>query len=367
MNRIVLLLICLLTLASAKARRVIVDGLCYYLYSETREAVIDSDNSCSGELDIPSKVTYEGQAYTVKGMSWQAFANCTGLTKVKIPKTIDHIVHHVLSDEPNVAGAVSPMNMNPFTGCTALESIYVDEGNPSMKSVGDVLFSKDGTSLYCYPAGLRAKSYVVPDGVVSIGICAFAGNVYLESVSLPERLTALSGGVFEDCSQLRHINLPNGLTHLEAFSFRNCSSLPYMDIPSTVTSIGEYVFAGCSSLTSITIPESVTYIGGQLFFGNEMETILIKGLVNKEFGEDGVKHILDGLNPSAVIYTQPSEVERFQRWFAGSVKSLSSLSVNGVTSSGNVSPVVYDLQGRRLSGQPQRGGVYIQNGRKVLK
>ena len=26
-----------------------------------------------------------------------------------------------------------------------------------------------------------------------------------------------------------------------------------------------------------------------------------------------------------------------------------------------------DLQGRRLSGQPQRGGVYIQNGKKILK
>ncbi len=38
--------------------------------------------------------------------------------------------------------------------------------------------------------------------------------------------------------------------------------------------------------------------------------------------------------------------------------------------SGNTNTVssdYYDLQGRRLSGQPQRGGVYIQNGKKILK
>ena len=43
-------------------------------------------------------------------------------------------VIHTLSDN-NTSGAISPDYKNAFMGCTSLETILVDEENPSMKSI----------------------------------------------------------------------------------------------------------------------------------------------------------------------------------------------------------------------------------------
>ena len=93
-----LTLLSVLSLTTVNAQKVKIDGLNYYLFEESHEAVIDVDNAWTGELEIPSAVSCNGETYTVNGISWKAFYNCKKLTKVRIPKTIDHIVDHYLTD-----------------------------------------------------------------------------------------------------------------------------------------------------------------------------------------------------------------------------------------------------------------------------
>jgi hypothetical protein len=62
----------------------------------------------------------------------------------------------------------------------------VDDANPCFKCVDGVLFSKDGTVLYCCPAGFDATTYKVPDGVRTIEVSAFADNQNLEEIILPD-------------------------------------------------------------------------------------------------------------------------------------------------------------------------------------
>ena len=156
---------------------VTIDGLKYYLYSQS--AVVDWGNTSSGVLMIPSEVNYNGKKYIVKGMAAGAFTRSTELTKVIIPKTIDEIVHHVLN---GMNGAISPDYMNPFAGCTALESIEVDMYNPFMCSVDGVLFSKDKTRLYAYPAGAKRESYTISETITWIGANAFAFSQNLSTL-----------------------------------------------------------------------------------------------------------------------------------------------------------------------------------------
>ena len=151
---------------------VTIDGLNYYLYSQS--AVIDWGNTASGVLVIPSEVNYNGKKYIVKGMAAGAFTRCTELTKVIIPKTIDQIVNHGFN---GMNGAISPDYMNPFAGCTAL-----DKDNPIMCSVDGVLFSKDKTRLYAYPAGAKRESYTIPESVTWIGANAFAVSQNLSTL-----------------------------------------------------------------------------------------------------------------------------------------------------------------------------------------
>ncbi|MBR6893046.1 MAG: leucine-rich repeat protein [Bacteroidaceae bacterium] len=169
---------------------VTIDGLKYYLYSQS--AVIDWGNTSSGVLMIPSEVNYNGKKYIVKGMAAGAFTRSTELTKVIIPKTIDEIVHHVLN---GMNGAISPDYMNPFAGCTALESIEVDKDNPFMCSVDGVLISKDKTRLYAYPAGAKRESYTISETITWIGANAFAFSQNLSTLFFRGTVT---GDISED-------------------------------------------------------------------------------------------------------------------------------------------------------------------------
>ena len=63
------------------------------------------------------------------------------------------------------------------------------------------------------------------------------------------------------------IEIPDSVTSISGGAFENCSSLTSIVIPDSETSIGDYAFSGCSSLTSIVIPNSVTSIGSSAFYG----------------------------------------------------------------------------------------------------
>ena len=133
--------------ANAQDEYATIDGLYYYLATDLHIARIENNNSWTGELVIPETVTYKDEEYKVIAIDWLAFDFCHTLTKVRIPKTVLLITHY--------AGYNAAKN--PFRGCSNLESIEVDEDNPAMCSVDGVLFSKDKTQLYCYPAGKKQK------------------------------------------------------------------------------------------------------------------------------------------------------------------------------------------------------------------
>ena len=66
-----------------------VNGI-YYTFSGTEAAVTyasSSYNSYSGDVVIPSTVTYGSTTYTVTAINIRAFKDCAGLTSVTIPTT----------------------------------------------------------------------------------------------------------------------------------------------------------------------------------------------------------------------------------------------------------------------------------------
>ena len=196
-----------------------IDGLNYFLDLKSHEATITTGHPVSGELNIPSEINYKGDTFVVKGMAWCSFYNNQGLTKVKIPKTLECILNYVPHNpEDGTGGAVAPIYLNPFEGCTALESIEVDEENPSLKSVDGVLFSQDGmgeyyyktnnykgTGLYCYPEGKQQQVYTIPDGVEWIGGVAVRNNKYLTTLTIPNSMKHICTSAFEGCSNLKDL------------------------------------------------------------------------------------------------------------------------------------------------------------------
>ena len=110
-------------------------------------------------------------------------------------------------------------------------------------------------------------SVSLPDGLTSIGYGAFENCSSLTSITIPNSVTNIGDRAFADCSSLTSVTLGNSVTNIGEYAFRDCSGLTSVTIPNSVTSIGSGAFYHCSSLTSVTIGNSVTSIGGSAFAG----------------------------------------------------------------------------------------------------
>ena len=229
-----------------------IEGMNYTLRKAFHQATVAKCDR-TGELCIPTEVSYEGQTYSVTSIDNDAFTDNTTLTKVYIPQTIKGMDFY------------SGINMNPFAGCSALKSIEVEEGNPILCTVDGVLFNKEKTRLYCFPAADSRTSYTVPKGVTWIDGSAFAYNHHLVSISLPDEVTSLGASAFYDCTNLEEVNLSSNLKTLAGYLFWNCKHLKSVIIPKGVTYLGINLFNGCTSLTSVTMPESVTSVDTSIF------------------------------------------------------------------------------------------------------
>ena len=234
-----------------------IDGMKYILRKAMGRALLADASTQEGEVTIPSKLNYEGKTYQVTGISFSAFNMNNHLTKVVIPKTIKNM------DLSNGIG----IDSNPFSGCTALQSIEVEEGNPAVCSVDGVLFNKGKNKLISYPAGSLRESYTVPESVTWIEGLAFSYSQHLRKVTLTDNVTSLGYSAFYESKSLEEVRLSSGLGILASYLFGNCPRLKSVTIPQNVTSLGLKAFYGCTSLTSVTMPESITKTDYSVFEG----------------------------------------------------------------------------------------------------
>ena len=90
-------------------------------------------------------------------------------------------------------------------------------------------------------------------------------NVIDDVIVIPEEITKLEDGAFEECTPFKTITIPNNINEIEQGALSFCSSLESITLPESVTEMGDNIFFECTSLKSINIPERVTEIGEYLF------------------------------------------------------------------------------------------------------
>lgn len=80
-------------------------------------------------------------------------------------------------------------------------------------------------------------------------------------VAIPDTITVIGNGAFENCSGITEVTIPSGVKLIEAKAFSGCTFLRTVSIPNTVTVIGPECFKNCTSLGNIVIPDSVKILG----------------------------------------------------------------------------------------------------------
>ena len=125
-----------------------------------------------------------------------------------------------------------------------------------------------------------AVDVVIPDGVTEIGYGAFDDCSELVSIIIPDSVTRIDDLAFSYCQKLENITMSD---NVEYCAFESCTNLKNITIPNGVKTIGERVFDNCTSLTDITIPDSVTEIGSGAFSYSGLKTISLPQSLNDEY------------------------------------------------------------------------------------
>ncbi len=127
---------------------------------------------------------------------------------------------------------------------------------------------------------------VIQEGVTTVGHCAFE-DCAVETVSLPDSLTALEIGAFYSCTHLDSVDIPAGVTSIahNAFGYSTVTALNVDPANAVYTSADGVLFSKDGTTlvtypagrpdTSYTIPAGVTAIGESAFYTNRYLTELV--------------------------------------------------------------------------------------------
>ena len=110
---------------------VTIDGIAYDLNETDLTAEVTSGGSYSGNVVIPSQITYDAKTYRVTSIGEWAFRGCTGLTSVTIGNSVTSIGSYVFDrcsglTSVTIPNSVTSIGNGAFWGCSGLISVTLN-------------------------------------------------------------------------------------------------------------------------------------------------------------------------------------------------------------------------------------------------
>lgn len=180
----------------------------------------------------------------------------------------------------------------------------VDDDNEYFTVIEGVLYNKDASILIRMAEKDPHTDFTVPDSVASISPYAFADTYSLKTVYIPDSVETIGECPFF-ASGITSVRLPSGLQILEDGLFFECWHLNSINVPDSVTAVSEGAFCLCS-VNSINIGKNVMSISGAAFPMARINEINVSS-ENKFFSSaDG---ILYNKNKTELIYYPSNKPE----------------------------------------------------------
>lgn len=210
------------------------DGLLYTVVDPEKKTCKTKSGSwdgagnpeASGNIDLPSVVSYEETEYTLVEIGDYSFYGCKELVGIEIPSTVTVMGRHAFEDSGIVSvglpETIKIIHDMAFYGCGNLSLISFPK---SLTYIGDFAFYECGSLPSLYAEGEE----------LYIGKFAFYGCGALQSVNLGHLdFATLMMYAFAECTNLESVYLPSTESEalLEPYVFKNCINLKEIIMPS---------------------------------------------------------------------------------------------------------------------------------------
>lgn len=194
-----------------------------------------------------------------------AFQNCSALTEMILPEGLTTLGCRVFygcfeMTEIRLPGTITTVPVSfsgPLDG-SGVTKVTFGDGFTAIPAY--ILSSSTSSTTSTYASRIKEVVFEDASKITSMGDSAFYNCTGLESIQLPDGITAIPVNAFVNCLSLKEVILPEGVTSIGNYAFQNCTALTGMILPEGLTTLGYGIFYGCSGITELRIPASVTRI-----------------------------------------------------------------------------------------------------------
>ncbi len=253
--------------------------------AQSKEVEVSSGQKISGDLIIPSVVTYNDEEYTVKKIGSSAFNDCNSLNSVIISDSVISIGDRAFYNctgltSLSIGNSVESIGLYAFLNCTGLTSVILPN---HVESVAYNAFAScEGLIKCAYPSILTSNPFYI--GPTSVEYPAEGAEfeegyiwgpnksaIYFAPITLegeyeiPASVSSIGEYAFSRCEGLTSVIIGNSVKSIDYLAFYKCTGLTSLSIGDSVETIGLSAFSNCTSLTSVILPNHVESVGYQAF------------------------------------------------------------------------------------------------------
>ncbi len=327
------------------------------------DIVKDNEVGYTGDIVIPSVVTYMGKTFKVNEFDDYAMYGGS-MTSITVPASIENWNTYSVSYSQTLTKAtieegVTEIGDHAFYNNSALETVTLPASVKTVKERGfdycpnlktidgdfaNIIYFYDYAFGHCGFEKIELGSNYRPIGKTYLGYLTYGSNVFaynpnlkeivfpdgfggqyppqggdipsfsswfyectaLESIDLSNtKLTNISSSMFGRCTALKEVKLPANLTAISSGAFGK-TAIAHFDLPETLTEIGSSALANNTALEEIVIPAGVTVIASDLFgYDSNLKKVEIKGKITRI--EDWPFRFAPALEE--IIFTEAEPVE----------------------------------------------------------
>lgn len=199
------------------------------------------------------------------------FGDCSRLRAITLPMSAlylrrDAFANCALLETIDISASVT--SILPSSACQSLSCINIAP-NAHYTSVDGVLFDNDVTEIIWFPIG-KSGEYELPPTVTAIGQNAFRG-AKITKLAIGNSVKTISPGAFS-LSAIADISLPDNLTNISQGLFQDCANLKTIRLGKGCEYLGSYVFDGSALVDLHVAAEIPPYVKSDTFDDRLLET-----------------------------------------------------------------------------------------------